>query len=130
MCANDRHAQHRLADSCLSTNQLASADQLQLQSAGWRSRWNPDSWCWHIDTGSELLANEPKRWKDRLKGLRKIDWLRSNKRLWEGRAMVGGRVSKAHNNVLLTAIVIKRALGLSLSPEEQKVESNFGKRGV
>jgi len=80
--------------------------------------------------GASLLANDPKRWKDRLKGLRKIDWLRSNRKLWEGRAMVGGRVSKAHNNVLLTTTVIKRALGLSLSPEEQRVESHFSKRGV
>jgi DNA sulfur modification protein DndB len=80
--------------------------------------------------GASLVSSDPRRWKERLKGLRKIDWLRSNKKLWEGRAMVGGRVSKAHNNVLLTASVVKRALGVALSPEEQRVESNYSKRGA
>jgi len=75
--------------------------------------------------GSVLLAAEPKKWKERLKALQKIDWSRSNTKLWEGRAMVGGRVSKAHNNVLLTAAALKRALGQSLSAEEQKVEKLF-----
>jgi DNA sulfur modification protein DndB len=78
--------------------------------------------------GASLLAAEPKRWKERLKALSKVDWSRSNAALWEGRAMIGGRVSKAHNNLLLTASVIKRTLGLILSPEEQRVESSFKKR--
>ena len=43
--------------------------------------------------------------------------------------MIGGRVSKAHNNVILTAAVLKRALDLPLSPEEQRVETHLGKRG-
>ena len=42
--------------------------------------------------------------------------------------MIGGRVSKAHNNLLLTVAVIKRTLGLNLAPEEQRVESSFKKR--
>lgn len=79
--------------------------------------------------GNALLASEPKRWKERLKALLKVDWSRSNTKLWEGRALVGGRVSKAHNNVILTTVVLKRALGLPLSPEEQRVEANFNKRG-
>lgn len=80
--------------------------------------------------GCTLLAAEPKRWKERLKGLSKIDWLRSNTKLWEGRAMVGGRISKAHNNVILTAAVLKKALGLVLSPEEKRVETHFNRRGI
>lgn len=79
--------------------------------------------------GSSLIAAEPRRWRDRLKSLAKVDWSRSNTKLWEGRAMVGGRVSKVHNNVILTANVLKRAIGLQLSPEEQRVEANWGKRG-
>lgn len=80
--------------------------------------------------GCALLAAEPKRWKERLKRLSKVDWLRSNTKLWEGRAMVGGRVSKAHNNVILTAAVLKKSLGLALSPEEKRVETHFNRRGV
>ena len=79
--------------------------------------------------GHALIAAEPKRWKERLKALEKVDWLRSNTKLWEGRAMVGGRVSKAHNNVILTAAALKKHLGLPLSPEEQSVEKHYSKRG-
>jgi DNA sulfur modification protein DndB len=79
--------------------------------------------------GAALLAAEPKRWKERLKALGKVDWSRSNTKLWEGRAMIGGRVSKAHNNVILTTAALKRALELSLSPEEQRVETHLAKRG-
>src|SRR5262249_14892149 len=57
--------------------------------------------------GAALLATEPKRWKERLKALARVDWTRSNMKLWEGRAMIGGRVSKAHNNVILTAAALK-----------------------
>ena len=80
--------------------------------------------------GHRLVASEPRRWKERLKTLSKVDWSRSNTRLWEGRAMVGGRVSKAHNNVLLTAAVLKKAIGIPLSPEEKRVEAHFNKRGT
>ena len=79
--------------------------------------------------GSILVATDPQRWKDRLKSLVKVDWARSNTKLWEGRAMVGGRVSKAHNNVVLTAAVLKRALKVPLSPDERRVEAHFRKRG-
>lgn len=79
--------------------------------------------------GNALVAAEPKKWRSSLRAVAKIDWSRSNTRLWEGRALVGGRVSKAHNNVILTAVVIKKALGLPLSPEEKRVESHLGRRG-
>jgi DNA sulfur modification protein DndB len=73
--------------------------------------------------GSELIQAEPSRWKARLKGLEKIDWSRSNAGLWEGRATIGGRVSKTEANVVLTANVIKNALGVALSAKETKVEA-------
>ena len=79
--------------------------------------------------GRALIAAEPKRWKDGLKALGKVDWSRSNTKLWEGRAMVGGRVSKAHNNVTLTAATLKKHLNVPLSPEEQRIEKHFLKRG-
>ncbi len=71
--------------------------------------------------GSALLHHHPQDWRDKLKGLRKIDWRRSAPG-WEGRATVGGNVSKSSQNVVLTANLIKQRLGLSLSPEEQRVE--------
>jgi DNA sulfur modification protein DndB len=80
-------------------------------------------------SGATLLASEPKRWKDRLKCLAKIDWSRSNAKVWEGRALIGGRVSKAHSNLILTAAYLKRVLALPLSAEEQRLESSFNGRG-
>ena len=41
--------------------------------------------------------------------------------------MIGGKVSKVTTNVTLTANVVKKALGLKLDAEEQKIEAAFGK---
>jgi len=43
--------------------------------------------------------------------------------------MVGGRVSKARIHVILTAAALKRALDLQLSPEEERIDAQFRKRG-
>lgn len=74
------------------------------------------------NVGNYLLRAHANDWKNKLKGLRKIDWARSNAPLWEGRAMIGGRLSKATQNVLLTAAAVKRALRLPLSAEEEKLD--------
>jgi DNA sulfur modification protein DndB len=39
--------------------------------------------------------------------------------------MIGGRVSKATNNVVLTTNFIKTQLGIALTPEEQRAEDNY-----
>lgn len=44
---------------------------------------------------------------------------------WEGRAMIGGRVSKASQNITLTTNLIKNELGIALNPEEQRAEQAF-----
>ncbi len=78
--------------------------------------------------GHELLKLPEKTWKNRLKALESIDWSRTNAKTWEGRAMIGGRVSKASHNVTLTTNVIKQKTGLELGPEEARIEAAF-KRG-
>lgn len=75
--------------------------------------------------GADLLADLPNEWQKKLANVRQIDWSRSNAELWEGRALIGGRVSKAQNNVVLTANVVKRALSLPLKPDELKIEKLF-----
>jgi DNA sulfur modification protein DndB len=75
--------------------------------------------------GNVLLKNHKKNWKDKLKELKKINWSRSNAKLWEGRAMIGGRISKASHNVTLTTNVLKKQLAIQLSPAEQQVENAF-----
>jgi DNA sulfur modification protein DndB len=72
--------------------------------------------------GSELVQQDVEKWKRTLKLLRSINWSRSNTAQWEGRALVGGRVSKAGHHVTLTTNVLKKHLSLPLSPEEQRVE--------
>jgi DNA sulfur modification protein DndB len=81
--------------------------------------------------GNYLMRNLEDQWRSRLKGLKKIDWARSNTKLWEGRAMLGGRVQKAEQNVTLTTNLIKKFLGVPLSPEERRVEDAYarGKNG-
>jgi DNA sulfur modification protein DndB len=77
--------------------------------------------------GRELLKLSDRICKDKLKALRDIDWSRSNARLWDGRAMIGGRVSKASHNVTLTTNLVKQKLGLELGPEEKRVENAYKK---
>lgn len=72
--------------------------------------------------GRELLQLPDATWKKRLNALSKINWSRSNAQVWEGRALIGGRVSKSTHNVTLTTNYIKQQLGLELGPEEQRVE--------
>jgi len=66
-------------------------------------------------------------WRKRLKKLANLDWSRSNAELWEGRALVGGRVSKSGQNVTLTTNIIKKTLNLPLTPEENELEESFVK---
>ncbi|MFI9633595.1 DNA sulfur modification protein DndB [Nocardia sp. NPDC051929] len=80
--------------------------------------------------GNTLLrkSTDPSAWKLQLQKLRHIDWHRSNSAAWEGRAIVGGKVTKGAANVLLTTALIRSVLSLPLTPEEQRAEDAF-KRG-
>jgi len=77
--------------------------------------------------GRQLTAQSGKSWKRTLKRLEEINWSRADSKTWEGRAMIGGRVSKATHNVTLTTNYIKQRLGLELTPEEQRVEKAFSR---
>jgi len=79
--------------------------------------------------GRALIEHYPKQWQKKLALIKTIDWRRSNSKLWEGRALLGGQVSKAHQNVILTANAIKNHLGLALLPEEQRTEDAFRRKG-
>ena len=62
--------------------------------------------------GAQLIAKFPDDWKTRLIGLQKVDWSRANTELWEGRALVGGKIHKSALTVGLVANVVCEALGL------------------
>jgi DNA sulfur modification protein DndB len=71
--------------------------------------------------GSALIKRYSKSWPKKLAALGRMDWSRINP-FWEGRAMIGGRVSKSSQNVSLTCNAIKQQLGLELTAEEARLE--------
>lgn len=77
------------------------------------------------NVGRKLLELPESTRKGKLAKLYSIDWSRSNAKLWEGRAMIGGRISKASHNITLTTNLIKQHLSLPLLPEEQRAEDAF-----
>lgn len=72
--------------------------------------------------GGSLVTVAPSDWEHQLDKLRDFDWRRTNSDQWEGRALVDGRVSKAHRHVLLTTNAIKQHLDLPLNADEQVAE--------
>jgi DNA sulfur modification protein DndB len=77
--------------------------------------------------GNVLLKDAKADWKKKLGKLKQIDWSRSNMDVWEGRAMVGGRISKSSNNITLTTNYLKQVLGVKLSPQEKRVEDAWSR---
>ncbi|MCC2591822.1 DNA sulfur modification protein DndB [Tessaracoccus sp. OS52] len=79
--------------------------------------------------GNALLrsSRSPAWWERALRKLSDIDWHRSNSAVWEGRATIGGKVSKGASNVLLTTAYIRGVLGLPLPPEEQRADHAFAR---
>jgi DNA sulfur modification protein DndB len=75
--------------------------------------------------GNHVLRQPKEGWHDILSPLRTLDWSRSNARTWEGRAMLGGTISKASNNVALTINQLKKHLQIPLGPDEQRTEDAF-----
>ncbi|WP_172439028.1 DNA sulfur modification protein DndB [Porphyrobacter sp. TH134] len=60
--------------------------------------------------GARAMNNNPSNWPEILVGLREVDWSRANRALWEGRALVGGKINRSRTSVILTADLISRAL--------------------
>ncbi len=75
--------------------------------------------------GNALIQAYPTDWSERLQSLGSLDWSRTNTQLWEGRAMVRGRMSKAQDSVNLTVITIKQNLGLEISDKERVLEDRM-----
>jgi DNA sulfur modification protein DndB len=72
--------------------------------------------------GRGLLAESPLDWKTRLGKLSSLDWSRTNSKLWEGRAMIGGRLSKSSSAVARAGNAVKLHLGVALTREERTLE--------
>jgi len=59
--------------------------------------------------GARMINERPGGWREALAVLRRVDWSRSNAALWEGRALVNGRINRSRASVLLTAELISRS---------------------
>lgn len=68
--------------------------------------------------GCALAQEHPHGWERYLSPLHDVDWRRSNTDMWEGKAMIGGQMSKVQQNVQLTANLLKTILGLEIRLEE------------
>jgi DNA sulfur modification protein DndB len=79
--------------------------------------------------GHYLLEHHKHDWKKYLKNLESVDWSRSNSKIWEGRATIGGVVSKARTNLMLTANYLKKIFDLPLTADEQKLEKLVKTKG-
>lgn len=77
--------------------------------------------------GNSLLRIPKSKRAKAISKLKTVDWSRSNGKLWEGRAMLGGRVSKASQNITLTTNALKIHVGVDLNPEELRVEAAFAR---
>ena len=75
--------------------------------------------------GADLLINFPDNWKEKLTGLKDIDWSRSSTNVWEGRALVYGKLSKARANVALTANLIRQHMDIPLNAECSELEKQY-----
>ncbi len=75
--------------------------------------------------GRSLIEQYPDSWRGRLMVLHSLDWRRGNTKMWEGVAMEGGKISKAHLNLKLTSIAIKEILGVNLAAEEIECQESL-----
>ena len=76
--------------------------------------------------GEFYFANPKIDMMKSLKGLRKIDWLRSNEECWMNRAIKpNGKINRNEQGIFLTYIQIKRLLSLPINDEELKKENKI-----
>jgi len=64
--------------------------------------------------GNKLLKARPGDWKKQLRLLNNVDWSRSNTAVWEGRAMVEGRISKSSTHIEATSAYLMKQIKLAV----------------
>lgn len=75
--------------------------------------------------GRILIRDYPENWKEKLKGIRNVNWSRQNTE-WEGRLLLKGRMLKNALGVELAANTILQKCGIELSEDRLKHESKNG----
>lgn len=79
--------------------------------------------------GRRLVARHPNDWQRRLALLGRLDWSRANTDVWEGRAMLGGHMSKTRRSLQLTAAFLSEVLGVA-APDSNATVTPDGPRAV
>jgi len=74
--------------------------------------------------GRIIIEEFPKTWKEKLRGLKNIDWSRTNPE-WEGRLLVHGQMHKQARGIDLAANLILQKCGVTLSEDRQKLEEQL-----
>ena len=72
--------------------------------------------------GAELVSRYPRDWKKKLQGLSKVDWRKSNTKLWEGRATINGKISQ--QGLPLVVNSLKKILKVPLTNAQKDLEKN------
>jgi len=74
--------------------------------------------------GNVILEQHPDNWKEKIRGLKNIDWSRSNPE-WEGRLMLNGQMTKLAKGIELAANTILQKCGITLSEDRLQYESRL-----
>jgi DNA sulfur modification protein DndB len=74
--------------------------------------------------GNILIEKYPQKWKEKLRGLKNIDWSRGNPE-WDGRLLVNGQMVKNALGIELAANTILQKCGVSLPENRQKYETKL-----
>jgi len=77
--------------------------------------------------GNNLIEEFPKNWKEKLRGLKKINWSRKNPE-WKGRLIIGGQMVKNQFGIELAANTILLKCGGKLSENRAKYEVKYEAR--
>jgi len=75
--------------------------------------------------GRALLKQRPRDWQRVLPRLREVNWHRTNTCQWEGRVLVGGRISASHQSLTLLVIALKQILGIPVTEAELAADAAF-----
>ena len=78
--------------------------------------------------GVSLLLEE--NWKQTLLKINTLNWSRTGKTIWEGRALKNGVIKISKKNIILTANLIKKHLDMPLTPTEKTTENDFLRKSV
>ena len=75
--------------------------------------------------GNYLFGNYPDDWKEVLRNMEGLNWLRTNYETWEGRCLFHGQLRKGNVNIKLVSNAIKKHIGVTLNESEQLLEEDL-----